>query len=100
MQSQRVRENAGGTRPMIVSADRGFRGITEVNGTQIKIPKVKKEDTRHKQETARKRFRARAAIEPTISHLKRNHSLGLNFLKGVAGDVHNALYQGLDITSR
>jgi IS5 family transposase len=37
---------------------------------------------------ARLRFRARAAIEPCISHLKRNHSL---ILKGVAGDVNNAL---------
>ena len=37
------------------------------------------------------RFRSRAAIEPCISHLKRNHSLGLNFLKGVAGDINNAL---------
>jgi len=94
-QSQRVRERAGGSRPIIASADRGFRGITEVGSTLIKIPKVKKEDTRHKKETARKRFRARAAIEPTISHLKRNHSLGLNFLKGVAGDVHNALLSGI-----
>jgi IS5 family transposase len=44
---------------------------------------------------ARKRFRARAAIEPTISHLKRNYSLGLNFLKGVAGDINNALLAGI-----
>jgi len=94
-QSQRVREKARGSRPIIASADRGFKGITEIDGTQIKIPTTKKEDTRHKQETARKRFRDRAAIEPTISHLKRNHSLGLNFLKGVAGDVHNALLAGI-----
>lgn len=44
---------------------------------------------------ARKRFRSRAAIEPTISHLKRNHKLGLNFLKGVDGDIHNALLAGI-----
>jgi transposase, IS5 family len=85
-----VREKAGGTRPAIASADRGFRG-----GTQIKIPGNKKEDTRYRQETARKRSRSRAAIEPTISHLKRIHSLGLNFLKEVAGDVHNALLAGI-----
>ena len=63
--------------------------------SQIIIPKNTKEKTKHKQEVARKRFRARAAIEPTISHLKRNHALGLNFLKGVAGDVHNALLAGI-----
>jgi len=90
-QSQRVREQAGGTRPTIASTDRGFRGITQIASTQIIIPKNNKEKTKYKQEVARKRFRARAAIEPTISHLKRNHSLGINFLKGKAGDIHNAL---------
>ena len=94
-QSQRVREKAGGTRPTIVSTDRGFRGVTQVETTQILIPKNTKEKTKYKQEVARSRFRARAAIEPTISHLKRNHSLGLNFLKGVAGDVQNALLSAI-----
>ena len=94
-QSERVRKHIGGTRPIIAGTDRGFRGKTEVDGTQILIPKNRKESSRYKQEVARKRFRARAAIEPTISHLKRNHALGLNFLKGVAGDIHNALLAGI-----
>jgi transposase, IS5 family len=90
-QSQRVREQIGGTRPTIASTDRGFRGITQIENTKIEIPKSIKEKSRYKQAVARKRFKARAAIEPTISHLKRNHALGLNFLKGTAGDIHNAL---------
>ena len=94
-QSERVRKYIGGTRPIIAGTDRGFRGKTEVNGTQILMPKNRKESSRYKQEVARNRFRARAAIEPTISHLKRNHALGLNFLKGVAGDIHNALLAGI-----
>jgi IS5 family transposase len=94
-QSQRVREHIGGTRPTIASTDRGFRGVTKVESTTIEIPKNTKEKSRYKQEVARKRFRARAAIEPTISHLKRNHSLGLNFLKGVIGDVNNALLSAI-----
>lgn len=94
-QSQRVRKQIGGTRPTIASTDRGFRGVTQVENTEIKIPKNTKEKSRYKQEVARKRFRARAAIEPTISHLKRNHALGLNFLKGVAGDINNALLSGI-----
>ena len=94
-QSQRVRELIGGTRPQIASADRGFRGIKEVGNTQILIPQNKKATTKYQQEIGRKRFRARAAIEPTISHLKRNHSMGLNFLKGIAGDIHNALLAGI-----
>jgi IS5 family transposase len=94
-QSERVRKLIGGTRPKTAGTDRGFRGRTEVSGTQIMIPKNRKESSRYQQEVARNRFRARAAIEPTISHLKRNHSLGLNFLKGVAGDIHNALLAGV-----
>ena len=94
-QSQRVREQIGGTRPTIAATDRGFRGVTQVAQTHILIPQKKKEKSKYKQEVARKRFRSRAAIEPTISHLKRNHKLGLNFLKGVAGDIHNALLAGI-----
>lgn len=94
-QCERVRKLIGGTRPTIASTDRGFRGKSEVEGTQIMIPKNNKEKTKYRQEVARKRFRARAAIEPTIAHLKRNHGLGLNFLKGVAGDIHNALLAGI-----
>jgi len=94
-QSQRVREQIGGTRPTIASTDRGFRGVRQVENTKIEIPKNTKDKSRYKQEVARKRFRARAAIEPTISHLKRNHALGLNFLKGVAGDINNALLSGI-----
>lgn len=93
-QSERVRKAIGGTRPKKVSADRGFRGIKEVKGTSILLPTTK-EKTRYGQQVARLRFRARAAIEPCISHLKRNHSLGLNFLKGVVGDINNALLAGI-----
>ena len=93
-QSERVRKSVGGTRPTKASTDRGFRGIKEVGGTAILLP-TKKEKTRYGQQVARLRFRARAAIEPCISHLKRNHSLGLNFLKGVLGDIHNALLAGI-----
>jgi transposase, IS5 family len=94
-QSERVRKLIGGTRPKTAVTDRGFRGRTEVSVTQIMIPKNRKESSRYQQEIDRNRFRARAAIEPTISHLKRNHSLGLNFLKGVTDDIHNALLAGV-----
>jgi IS5 family transposase len=78
-----------------VSADRGFRGIKEVEGSSILLS-TKKEKTRYGPQVARLRFRARAAIEPCISHLKRNHSLGLNVLKGVAGGINNALLAGVE----
>jgi IS5 family transposase len=94
-QSERVRKYIGGRRLEIASTDRGFRGETEVGATLILIPKNKKESSRHLQDVARKRLRSSAAIEPTISHLKKNHALGLNFLKGVAGDIHNAILAGI-----
>lgn len=94
-QSERVRKSIGGTRPRKASTDRGFRGIKEVEGTQILLPTPKKGNSKYAQQIARLRFRARAAIEPCISHLKRNHSLGLNFLKGATGDINNALLAGI-----
>jgi IS5 family transposase len=39
----------------------------------------------------RKRFQRRAAIEPVIGHLKSNHRLDRNFLKGFNGDRINLL---------
>lgn len=93
-QSERVRESVGRTRPTKATTDRGFRGIKEVEGTAILLP-AKREKTRYQQQVDRLRFRARAAIEPCISHLKRNHSLGLNFLKGADGDINNALLAGI-----
>ncbi len=93
-QSERVRKSVGGTRPTTATTDRGFKGIKEVEGTAILLP-AKKEKTKYGQQVARLRFRARAAIESCISHLKRNHSLGLNFLKGVDGDINNTLLAGI-----
>jgi len=63
---------------------------------KISIPGIlRKADTAYRKQIKHKKFRTRAAIEPCIPHLKRNHSLGLNFLKGVAGDVNNALLAGI-----
>lgn len=49
---------------------------------------TKNELTRYKQKVIRKWLRARTTIEPTISHLKRNQALVLNFIKGVTCDIH------------
>lgn len=73
-QSERVRKYIRGTRPKIAVSDRGFIGKTEVDGTQILLLKNRKESSRYKQEVPKKRFITRAAIEPTISHLKRYHA--------------------------
>jgi IS5 family transposase len=72
--------------------DRGYRGKKEVGGTMISIPgKPLKRDTKYQKEQKRKKFRRRAAIEPIIGHLKSDHRLSRNYLKGFIGDEINLL---------
>lgn len=91
-QSQRVRTATGGNRPKVAVVDRGCRGQKQINGTQICIPATpSKNATAYQKRKARKRFRQRAGIEPTISHVKHDHRMIRNFLKGEVGDAINAL---------
>ena len=72
--------------------DRGYRGRKEVLGTNISIPgTVLKRDSEYQKEKKRKMFRRRAAIEPIIGHLKSDHRLSRNYLKGFVGDEINLL---------
>ena len=78
--------------PSIGIADRGYRGKSKVNDTQIVTPKPpRKNASKEAQALARKRFRRRAGIEPIIGHLKSDHRLKRNFLKGFTGDQINLL---------
>ena len=72
--------------------DRGYRGKKEVDGTAICIPDTpKKRDTKYQKEQKRKKFRRRAAIEPIIGHVKSDHRMQRNYLKGFVGDEINLL---------
>jgi IS5 family transposase len=72
--------------------DRGYRGKKEVDGTKICIPdKPLKRDSKYQKEQKRKKFKRRAAIEPIIGHLKSDHRLSRNYLKGFIGDEINLL---------
>lgn len=78
--------------PAVGIADRGYRGKTKVNDTQIVTPKpARKNASTETMALARKRFRRRAGIEPVIGHLKSDHRLKRNFLKGFAGDQINLI---------
>ena len=70
-----------------VYLDRGFRGPRQINGTNLFTPKP----DHNISSSTRKRFKRRAAIEPTISHLKFDHRMIRNFLKGTAGDAINLM---------
>ena len=60
--------------------------------TTISIPStIRKKDTKKELEIKRQKFRRRAAIEPIIGHLKSDHRMARNFLKGFKGDEVNLL---------
>lgn len=78
--------------PSIASCDRGYRGKRQVNDTEILIPKpARKNASKEMIDEMQARFRKRAGIEPVIGHLKSDHRLGRNFLKGFMGDQINLL---------
>jgi len=85
--------NSNRTNPILEAVcDRGYRGRKEVLGTTISIPgTVLKRDSEYQKEKKRKMFRRRAAIEPIIGHLKSDHRLSRNYLKGFVGDEINLL---------
>jgi len=81
--------------PQAIIADRGYRGKTKIEDTQIIIPKpLGKKATDYQKRKIRNRFKRRAAVEPVISHIKTDFRMGRNFLKGVKGDHINALLAG------
>lgn len=72
--------------------DRGYRGKKKVDDTTISIPKPLPENTsRYQKDKVRLKFRRRAAIEPVIGHLKQDHRMKRNFLKGLYGDFVNCV---------
>lgn len=72
--------------------DRGYRGKSQFNETQIVLPKKPlKRDNRYQRDKKRKQCKRRAAIEPIIGHLKSDFRLSRNFLKGIIGDEINVL---------
>lgn len=72
--------------------DRGYKGIQEIRGTRIEIPKpFNKQLSNYQQQQLKNGFKRRAAIEPKIGHLKEDHRLSRNFYKGLKGDNINVM---------
>jgi IS5 family transposase len=72
--------------------DRGYKGIKEIRGTKIEIPKpFNKQLSNYQQQQLKNGFKRRAAIEPKIGHLKEDHRLSRNFYKGIKGDTINVM---------
>jgi transposase, IS5 family len=84
-----------GSRPKIGIVDRGYKGKKNINGTEIMLPSTpKKNSTAYQKQKARKRFRARAGIEPIIGHIKHDHRMLRNYLKGAKGNQQNTILAG------
>ena len=81
-----------GVLPKEVICDRGYRGKKKIEDTTITIPTpLHANSSRYEKEKIRIKFRRRAAIEPVISHLKYDHRMERNFLKGIYGDFVNCV---------
>jgi IS5 family transposase len=83
---QQVNRVAG--EPEHAFVDMGYRGHNYRGATQVHV------DKRQRGRTAKSLWRwmkRRAAIEPGIGHLKREHRMDRNRLKGVEGDRVNAI---------
>lgn len=91
-QCQRILKAVKGTMPKVAITDRGYRGATKVEGVEIVLPnRGSSRQSKYQKQKARKRFRARAGIEPVIGHIKYDHRMIRNYLKGVMGDIINAI---------
>ena len=81
-----------GYTPEEAVTDRGYRGKKEIGRTKICIPSSGEPGQSYYQKTkARKKFQKRAGIEPVIGHLKSDHRMMRNYLKGTLGDAINTL---------
>src|SRR5690606_11501971 len=72
-------------------ADRGYRGVKIVGDTKVITPENGRYQNEYQRNKRRKQCRSRAAIEPIIGHMKSQYRLGRNYLKGMRGDIINAL---------
>lgn len=71
-----------------VMVDQGYRGHGYTGSAVVHVVKtIPREATR----AIRRMLKRRAAIEPTIGHMKSDHRLDRNYLHGPTGDKMNAL---------
>lgn len=87
-------EDLTGKLPETALVDRGCKGRKSIMGVNIKIPGSGKSKTAYQKRKERERFRRRASIEPIIGHIKQDHRLLRNYLKGTEGDMINTLLAG------
>ena len=85
-----------GITPERVYVDKGYQGHAYEHKHRV----FKSGQRRGVHGTIKKELRRRSVVEPIIGHLKADHSLGRNFLKGLQGDKINALLAGIGYNFR
>ena len=89
-QLEQVKELTNGkTKKAIV--DRGYKGQDRIGSTEVVMPNTRKRESYYLKKQREARCRSRAGIEGLISHLKLDHRMIRNYLKGTAGDQINTL---------
>jgi IS5 family transposase len=79
-----------GRKPRKVFCDRGYRGAPDsIPGIEIHLA-----GKRTLSKSLRRWMRRRSAIEPVIGHMKADHGMERNHLKGREGDMINAILSG------
>jgi IS5 family transposase len=80
-------ERLTGIEPRRIHADKGYRGHTYPNKFRVWISG----QVRRVTATIRREMKRRAAVEPVIGHVKADHRMDRNYLKGREGDRVNAV---------
>lgn len=80
-------EELSGVETRRIHVDKGYRGHDHPHRFRVWISGQVRRATK----PIRREMKRRAAIEPVIGHLKAEHRMGRNYLKGHAGDRANAL---------
>jgi transposase, IS5 family len=89
-QLMQVRELTGGKIKKAI-VDRGYRIKGKIGSIDIVMPKILKKESYYLKKQREARCRSRAGIEALISHLKYDHRMRRNYLKGVSGDKINTI---------
>jgi len=89
-QLEQVKELTGGRIKKAI-VDRGYKIKGSIGSIEIVMPKMLRKESYYLKKKREERCRSRAGIEGLISHLKHDHRMLRNYLKGAAGDQINTL---------
>ena len=90
-------ERITGRSPEHVVIDQGYKGHDYSGPAQVHIVKKLSKSI---EKSIRNMMKRRAAIEPVIGHLKSDHRMERNYLRGVEGDRNNAILAGIGFNLR